>query len=286
MAEKTNKPHKSWQITVNNYTDANVEAFRAWSNDVTRLVVAHEVGETGTPHLQVFVTFRNARRFTAMRKLVPGYHVEPSILNDALYQKKHNDTDYIIFEIDNRAQGRRSDLADAIEAIRGGATVQALWTDHTACMVRNHRGLLEARAQLHPRVCQSAYTDWRWPRIEDFSKSIILVGAAGIGKTEYAKQHFTNALFVTHIDNLLEFTPGVHDGIIFDDMAFAKLPRTAQIHLVDIDNDNSIHCRFRAALIPARTPHIFTTNNVDELFDLSDSAIARRVTVVTVTEVG
>lgn len=249
------------------------------------MVVTHEVGEQGTPHLNVKVTLLKGRRFEFMKKLVPRGHIEASIMGDALYQKKVNDTDRILFEVDHRKQGHRTDLDNAIADIKNGASVQQMWSTHTSAMVKFHRGLLEAKAQLHPRSCTSQFTEWRWPPIEDFSKSIIIHGAPGIGKTEYAKQHFKHALLVTHIDNLLEFCPEVHDGIVFDDMTFVKLHRTSQIHLVDMTNDNSIHCRFRAALIPAGTRRIFTANNLEELFDLNDGAIHRRVSIISVIEV-
>lgn len=109
-------------------------------------------------------------------------------------------------------------------------------------------------------------------------------GPSGVGKTSYLRSRFPNALWVTHIDDLGTFDSAIHtDGIIFDDMSFTHLPRTAQIHLVDMDDDRSIHIRYGTATIPAGTQKFFTSN-VREIFDLNDAAIARRVRVHHVTD--
>lgn len=112
-------------------------------------------------------------------------------------------------------------------------------------------------------------------------KSVILKGPAGVGKTQYAKSqhHFKNPLFVSHLDGLKRFN-NEHDGIIFDDMDFKHLPRTTQIHLVDWDDERDIHVRYGTVLIPAHTPKIFTCNM--DCLDVTDSAIARRVTIITI----
>jgi hypothetical protein len=63
-------------------------------------------------------------------------------------------------------------------------------------------------------------------------------------------------------------------------MDFKHLPRTSQIHLVDVDNDRSIHCRYRTAFVPARTKKIFTTNESSGLIvELADAAVKRRIEV-------
>jgi len=114
--------------------------------------------------------------------------------------------------------------------------------------------------------------------LQEDVRSLIIVGKAGTGKTEYAKAHFKTPLFVTHMDVLLEFNEKKHDGIIFDDMDFKHLPRTAQIHLVDWDNNRAIHCRYAVAKIPKHTRKIFCVNEYPFIYDEA-GAIERRVQV-------
>jgi hypothetical protein len=84
------------------------------------------------------------------------------------------------------------------------------------------------------------------------------------------------------MDDLGNFDIANHTGIVFDDMCFKHLPRTAQIHLVDQDDDRSIHIRYTTAFIPAGTPKVFTSNTPD-IFEVHDEAIDRRIHIVHLT---
>lgn len=42
------------------------------------VVAGREIGESGTPHLQGFISFTNRRAFTAVKKLIPRAHIEPA----------------------------------------------------------------------------------------------------------------------------------------------------------------------------------------------------------------
>lgn len=106
--------------------------------------------------------------------------------------------------------------------------------------------------------------------------SILIVGASGCGKSTWAKTVCPKpALWVTHMDDLKKLS-NEHQCIIFDDMDFQHMPRTAQIHIVDQDDVRTIHCRHSTATIPARMPKIFTANQ----YPFSrDEAIERRLKV-------
>jgi len=143
--------------------------------------------------------------------------------------------------------------------------------------MRMYRGIDELLAVHSARRNPSIFTERRWDITVD--QSHIFWGPPGCGKTEYAKQLLPDALFVTHMDDLRQFSPENYTGIIFDDMAFAHMPREAQIHIVDFDNPRSIHVRYGTALIPAGTIKIFTTNVRDGRIFTDDAAINRRLTI-------
>ena len=111
----------------------------------------------------------------------------------------------------------------------------------------------------------------------DLSKSQILWGASGTGKTSYALSLYPQALLVSHMDDLTRYNPELHSAIVFDDMSFVHLPRQAQIHLVDQDHPRSIHVRYQVATIPANTIKIFTCNDINGAIFLEDPAIDRRI---------
>lgn len=65
---------RGYFFTVNNYTEADQEAFDKL--ECRYVVVGKEVGESGTPHLQAFVLFNSPRSFEAIKKLFPRAHIE------------------------------------------------------------------------------------------------------------------------------------------------------------------------------------------------------------------
>lgn len=118
-----------------------------------------------------------------------------------------------------------------------------------------------------------------------FNKSTVVWGDSNTGKTSFVKAHFANPLFCSHIDNLKKFDVGIHDAIIFDDMSFSHYPIESVIHLVDRDEDRTIHIRYSTVTIPANVTKVFTHNS-REIFFKPDAnptqiaAVLRRVDFV------
>ena len=276
------KVAKTWDLTLNNYTDEDIEKLKLWEPEVTRMVVAKEVGESGTPHLQIKITFKRAYRFAAIKKLMGKAHIEESKVDlDFLYCMKLDGD--VVINVDNRKQGTRSDLKRACDALKEGASIMELTQDHTEVMVKYGVGMERVARRLRGQNMTRYHGPWPWPMLSDWSTTHVLEGPPNIGKTQFAKAHFENPLLVSHMDMLLDFDPSVHAGIIFDDLSVAHMPRNSQIHLVDIDEPRAIHCRYSCAQIPANTRKIFTCNPGFFPFTVGDAAINRRVTV---TEVG
>lgn len=108
------------------------------------------------------------------------------------------------------------------------------------------------------------------------SKSTVIVGATGCGKSSWAKRVCQKpALWVRHIDMLRSFRKDYHRSIVFDDMSFTHLPRETQIQITDWHDESHIHCRYGVAIIPPHVPKIFTANFYP--FDPNDEAVNRRV---------
>lgn len=271
-------------FTINNYSSVEEEAL---SNAVgipggpTYVIYGREIGSCGTPHLQGYVEFPKRIRLSSI-KAVPGFeraHLERrrGKQHEAIsYCKK--DGDFVEFGTAVVSkQGRRADLERVADAIREGVTVGDLWRDFTTSMIRYSKGIIQARAYLCPPSSDEFpkydLTSFSFSLIMDMKKSHVIWGPAGCGKTCYVRSRFPDALWVTHMDDLLGYDD--QKVIVFDDMCFTHMPRTAQIHLVDTEQPRSIHCRYHAARIPAGVTRIFTSN-VKEVF-VDDPAIRRRV---------
>lgn len=140
--------------------------------------------------------------------------------------------------------------------------------------------------QAKKATSSAKHTEFNREKITDWTRSWLIYGDSGTGKTQYALSHFTKPLFVTHMDKLKEYDPNLHDGIIFDDISFSHLPPDAIIHILDIDNDRQIHCRFTTAEIPANTKKIFVHNRRDifkpihSINEEQEAAIERRLHVL------
>lgn len=281
---------KSWCFTVNNYTEDELNELRGLESGsgCTYLVCGIERGDSGTPHIQGYIEFGSRLRLATVKR-IRGFgraHLEVrrgTASQASTYCKKEEDFfEYGTISLDNGSnQGKRTDLDRCVELIRDGGSLHDLWTDFPTTMVKYHRGLTEALHRLRPAHPMETFDigtfdSRRTPDLSASGVSHVIIGAPGSGKTCYAKAMYPRALFVSHMDDLGEFNAEVHEAIIFDDMSFRHMPRNAQIHLVDQDNDRSIHIRYKVAKIPAHTKKIFTGN--EQIFE-DDGAINRRIKV-------
>lgn len=85
--------HRAWCFTWNNYTDEDCRYLEEEVGEIAEYIVCgHEKAPTtGTPHLQGFVYFANARTFSGVQKLLlKSAHIEPakSIPHAVQYCKK------------------------------------------------------------------------------------------------------------------------------------------------------------------------------------------------------
>lgn len=257
------------------------------TSTVGYLIYGEEIAPTtGTIHLQGYLEMKQSVRMTAVKNLISQrLHLEVS-KGTALQNKEYCMKDGIVSEGGEPAnqQGSRNDLKKIQKMIEDGATDLMIAREHFGAWTRIRSAIAEYRKMITPKRVEIGYTLSTFSPIwteREWGYSTILWGVSGIGKTSFLKARFPTALFVTHLDDLKLFVASEYEAIIFDDMEFKYLPRTAQIHLLDSSDDRSIHIRYGTALIPARTRKLFTTNEIDgNIFELSDPAISRRVEVV------
>lgn len=67
---------RRWCFTLNNYNLNEVHILERINSMCTKFAMQEEVGEGGTPHIQGFWVFSNARRFSALKKWLPRLHLE------------------------------------------------------------------------------------------------------------------------------------------------------------------------------------------------------------------
>jgi len=130
--------YRAWTWTLNNYTPAEVEHLLALGTDyeqkgIVYLCWAPEVGAEGTPHLQGYVSLKNAKTRTAALKLLGSrLHMEHSRgtpEENRLYCQKRDQKSVLAGKVPNAEfiqfgtipqKGRRTDLEEVKELIEDG----------------------------------------------------------------------------------------------------------------------------------------------------------------------
>lgn len=104
---------RAYVFTLNNYTEEE-ELYLQRELECQFLVYGREKGASGTPHLQGFIYFGNARSFSAVRKLLPRAHVEvcKRVADSIRYCRKDGD----VFEKGIEPQKNGGDTALEIAA--------------------------------------------------------------------------------------------------------------------------------------------------------------------------
>lgn len=169
--------------------------------------------------------------------------------------------------------GRCSTLSEAVEAL----SIPIKSVQDVALLLR------DAKAK-RPQ-CVNRFPNAKWTvQLPEEWCFLFLHGPSNTGKTCFAKSLFSCPLFISTVDDLRMFDPAIYDGIIFDDVNLANLPRETVIAITDFDDDRTIHCRYTNALIPAGTRKVLTSNKeFDQVFPFDEhGAIKRRVTRIAI----
>lgn len=171
---------RRWCFTLNNYTDDDEAALKAV--DYRYLVYGREKGDSGTPHLQGFITFSMPRRLSALKKIHHAAHWEAAkgtSLQASEYCKKEGDFE----ELGTCAfQGQRNDLDSAIATLKEFG-VKRVAEDHPREYVKFSRGFKDLALTLeqpydHPTV-----------------RGIWIWGPPGTGKSHTVREQFTDIYF-------------------------------------------------------------------------------------------
>jgi len=142
---------RNWCFTLNNWTEKEEKEIQEW--DSKYLVFGKEKGESGTPHLQGYVEWAGARKFSTLSGYCGGrLHWETrkgTAQEAATYCKKDKD----IFEkgeLSQERQGKRSDLNDLAREVRNGATDEELVDKWPGMFLRYKRHIEELRSMRRP----------------------------------------------------------------------------------------------------------------------------------------
>lgn len=189
------------------------------------LMSEYTAPSTDRVHLQGYIELLASTRFNAVRRLLPdGTHIEPrhGTARQAIEYCKKDGRFGVFGEPATSAQGERSDLSLACEAIEAGTALSEVAAEHPSTYVRYHRGLERYR---DIRRGPSA-------RAGDVV-SVWLYGPTGIGKTREAWRAFPDA-YCKDPDTTWWCGYDGHSAVIIDDFrAGGKLSIPYLLRLLD-----------------------------------------------------
>lgn len=209
-------------FTVNNFTAEQDALIRTFGLDAAYFIYGKEVGDVcGTPHLQGYVRFTNARSAKAItNKLEKLLGVRPHVeiakgsdLQNQIYCSKGTD----IFESGTPSkQGRRSDMSRAIQAYEDGNSIHEMHRHFNLQAIRHVQSFVATQ----PAIPMERTVSWIW-------------GPTGTGKTHYAMQAATNPWVSNGQGNMFFATYANETELILDDFRGEQLSLAILLRVLD-----------------------------------------------------
>lgn len=135
----------NWCFTINNPRGTKEQLMEHLKQHCKGVVVGDEIGESGTPHFQGFLSLEKKLRFQHVLAIFPkdeqAPHVEPAKTWRQAIEYCQKDGKYCSFGLKHSKQGDRSDLKDQCDMIIDGAMMRDVALHSPATFVRNYRGL-------------------------------------------------------------------------------------------------------------------------------------------------
>lgn len=92
---------RKWVFTLNNYNEEEVTQLHSeFLSKGNKFICEKEIGESGTPHLQGYVMFKNSRNLNTLKKINNKIHWEVAKGNVEQNKKYCSKEDNVIFEKD------------------------------------------------------------------------------------------------------------------------------------------------------------------------------------------
>ena len=248
---KMTERSRGWCMTLNNPTEGAVDRLvKYMEKHVKYGVVGEEVGESGTPHLQIYMEYETMKSFKQMKELNKLWHVEKRIgtmLQASDYCKK--DGKYReVGELAVSKQGKRNDINVVKEAVKTGVNMRGI------CELTNSYQALKYAETLRKYMC--AKRTWK-------TEIYWFYGPTGTGKSR-------RAFDMTNIDDRwismdsLKWFDG-YDGqsdIIIDDFRCTDVTMKFLLRLFD---RYELNVEIKGGVTAMLAKRIFvTTNNKPE----------------------
>ena len=165
---------RNWCFTVNNWTQEEYEKIKMLP--CKYMIVGEEVGKEGTPHLQGFILYENAKTWNELKIACNRMHIE-KCKGNAFQNVEYCEKEGTFFEKGERpkGQGKRTDIDRMKEMVIAGAPMKDI--------------VMEAKSFQAVRFAQLARYEFMEHR-KDKPWVMWISGLAGTGKTKYRAGRF------------------------------------------------------------------------------------------------
>lgn len=251
MSDKT----RSYCFTLNNYSHEEIAQLQEC--DAKYIVWGKEVGESGTPHLQGFVSFVNPRTITGIKRMKGAWYrmnLRPSEkpLSAIDYCKKGEQTHKEWTELGVRGpnygknadvwekgkfeQGARHDLDRAYQAIRDGTSVDEIaWKEPALYQAANRA--MERMEDIRLRGLKRT----------EMTEGIWVFGKTGVGKSVWALEQGGDNFYAYPYDNDWWDNYRGEDTVIIDEFR-GQIPYNVILRMVDRNPFFNVRRRCRAPM--------------------------------------
>lgn len=222
MAKRTREPQrKQFCFTYNNYTaegEANLKKYL--EANCKYAVYGHEVGESGTPHLQGYFSLKKQARMATIHGVLSGLGIKMALLvargtaaDNKTYCEKDGTDLYEFGELKAAQAGNRTDLHQVCDDLKT-KSINEVAMEHPTTFVHYSRGIKELKFQM----TKNDYGTKPRPM-----HTTVYYGDGGLGKTRSAREDSVAAgkrVYMVPYPNGHQIWFDGYDGeevIIFDD---------------------------------------------------------------------
>lgn len=261
---------RNFCFTINNYTELEEQEIRKWK---CRYVIGgYEVGESGTPHIQGYIEFREPHKLGGLKKLHSKAHweIKRGTREEARKYCMKEGKYFEEGDWKSGGQGKRTDLKKIVTKLEEGERATEIILSDPETASRNLRWLEKAQEIIDKKQTKA----FRKVR------TIVLTGKAGCGKTKYVHENNENVFTVNPEDS---FPFDGYDGekvILIDDF-YGNLKYTQLLRVLD---GHQLRINIKGGHRYARWTKVYITSNEDPdqwyTRGLTD-ALKRRLTKVT-----
>lgn len=247
---------RSYCLTINNYEESDIVRLKELKLKVRYLIYGKEVSSSGTPHLQIYIYFENAVKFSTLKKKFPTAHIEVargSPEQNREYCSKEADFEEI-GELPK--QGARSDIDEVREILNSGGNMRDV-----VPIARSVQSIRMAEIQLkyfEKKRDWKPLVKWYW-------------GEPGTGKSHLAFNELKDPYVCMAKSKWWEGYDG-HEHVIIDDMraSFASFEELLRI----LDRyPYRVECKGGSRQLLAKTIIITSTFSPYNIYDTGENLV-------------